>query len=979
MIENLRKILDTNRSTKHRIETLVNQFARIQTKFIKELQEIPKTNLDDDFDFSKNLSSIIDYKFTPDKVQLAVCGPNSCGKTSFLHNFLRIGAILPARAGPVSARIVKLTYASRQEACLNVYSSIIGGLSLQNKPDMHIDLYQFFENESNINWSGIQKEISEYLERPTDLSDEDFTNWARSFVEIRIPSPILELDIDIYDTPGYLFHDKLITKDNLYDLVKLVRPMLIFMYDNSSVADDAHSCFLAIKSTLGDLEDSGIFFLNTKQDVMTIFDGAGINSTQRNLLTEKKFNEIFPKEREKRLKLLLNTSAMANYVRRNESKYENFDICSLPKPRSLLAQCANQMTESAVYHIIQFALKVNLERPLNLMKKILNLIDNFFQFFLTTSHRDLKQWKKIRDDALAWGITFFKTFEEGNSKQIDIAYLNILRYFNQQATNICERAIKQNSVNSSSDTKTEYSIKQFIEIAVREEIVKVAVNEIINQTKDTLRISLTKEIVTNFDNNELLISAQRQVLIDISPTELEQRTWFENIVLNISLMPTIVSRILKGLRTRFNVEYWKTTKRDDFQTEEEYNECNEVLDSFEELIQPDKRKDFAASYIKKMKDDIEKQEMLFKKNLKDWFENREKCFFENIYTNYSLAIQNLSVRQTAYEKTNLYVDQYARLQCQFLAIKYFQKFNGQIPNIDRSMILDQTYSFVTYSAEWGEKKNLVAKKFYNPNLQYIETHFHYKITRIRIPHVAPLLYVYTNPENENDLWVFSLKYQQSLADYLQQNIQTIKPDEIIQIALDIANVLVKLHAYEIVHCNLKSDNIFLDENNRCYTLPSQHDSVFVSKKMTNDIYSFGVLLYELLPKLEYESLPISDETNISYVKDLLKSNSRFDINNYDYEFLIESCFTTKVQRPTALELVQKLERIKKQLEQKVCIICETRGRKYRCYPCGHKVLCEICFKQQTRNNQEQYECILCRQAIEKWQEDDNDQTLYIKN
>jgi hypothetical protein len=1005
MTDNLREILETNRQIKHRIQILTNDFLNLKFDLINELQKIPKTNLEDEYDF-KNFSLDLANQFTSDKVQLAVCGPNSSGKTSFLHNFLKIGAILPASAGPVSARIVKLTYASIDKACLNVYSSIKAGLSEQ-QTDIHINLSKFFEQETNPNWLGIRNEINIHLARPNNLSEEDFNNWAKCFVEIQLPSPILKLGIDVYDTPGFLFYDKLVTKENLYQLVELIRPTLIFMFDNCVFPDDANECFLALTSTLGDLEQSPIFFLNTKQDIRTIFDGAGISISQGSLFKEEKFYEILPKEREKRLKLLLNVPIVKNYLHRN-NPIDNFDICSLPKPRSVLPQCATSMTDSAILSIIQYAVKTDLEQPYILINKILNSIDSFFQFSLSTSHRDPNQWKKISHDAQAWGITFFKRFQEQMAVREDIAYTNILLYFDQCSSNICERAVKLNRLNDPLESKTlhltQYGIKQFIEIAVHEEVIKVAVNEIINQTKSALRLSITHEISIHLDNNELLLAAQRQVLVDISATELEQRTWLENILLNISMMPMIIKKYVRGIKTRWDVEYYNKAKLDDFQTKEEYDAYNEALDSYEDLINPDKRKDFAESYLEKMKINIQKQKELFKRNLKDWIENRKKFFFENIQLNYHLAIKHLSARKLAYEKTKLFIGQFARIQCQLLAIEYSQKFHQQLPVIDTSITLGQGAFFTIHPAEWGEKKNLVIKKlkqpFYDyPNLQYLEAHYHRKITQLGIQNIVPLLYLYINPQDENDLWIFLPRYTQSLAEYLEVNIQKINCDQIIKIALDIANILMKLHSYEIVHRDLKSKNILLDENNQCYladfgtckqstlndtiigTYPLapelflyQHDSIFNYNGMAVDIYSFGILLYELLPKFQYHR----PQNNID-IKELLKKISPFDINNNDYEILIESCLAKKIeQRPIALELVQKLEIIKKNLEQKLCTICETRIRKCRYSPCGHKLLCQICHNQLKKNDQNKSECILCRQIVQKWQEDDYDQTFYLK-
>jgi serine/threonine protein kinase len=514
----------------------------------------------------------------------------------------------------------------------------------------------------------------------------------------------------------------------------------------------------------------------------------------------------------------------------------------------------------------------------------------------------------------------------------------------------------------------------------------------------------------NSEYNELLLAAQRQVLIDISATELEQRTWLESILLNLSMVPTAISRTVKRIRTRWDVEYWNNKKIEDFQTKEEYDAFNEALDFHEVLIDPDKRKDFSESYLEKMKVNIMEQEGLFKRNLKDWMESRKEIFFDNIQSNYSLAVKHLSTRKSAYEKTKIYTGQFARIQCQLLAMKHLQKFHGQIPIIDTSIILGQGAFFIIHPAQWGEEKRLVVKRLKQPsldepNLQYIEAHYHRKITKLAIPHTVPLLYLCTNPRDENSLWMFLPRYEQTLYEYLQSNIQKMKPDQIIKIALDIAYVLFKLHSFEIVHRDVKSKNILLDENDQCYladfgtckqainnntiivgTYPLPPEFFFDEENlaalsyngMAVDIYSFGILLYELLPKLQYNR-PHSTRNGID-VKELLKNVSAFDMNGNDYELLIESCLATQIeQRPTALEVVQRLEGIRKILEQKLCTLCDTRVRKCRYYPCGHKFSCQVCHEQLKKNDQNKVVCILCRQVVEKWQEDDYGQTFYLKN
>ena len=988
MTEKYRTILERNRGIKRRIQRLTDEFRNFQTDFLRELRDVPKTNVDEEYDF-KNFSLGLENPFDDDRLQLAVCGPNDSGKTSFIHRFAQIEPILPAKAGAVSARIVKLTYTSANKACLKIYSSIKAGLD-QEEAEFHLDLSSFFKPSTNPDWPGIRQKINIHLERPNNLSEDEFTQWAKSFVEIRLPSPVLELGIDLYDTPGFLFHDKLVLKDNLFSLVGLVQPLLIFMYANSSVDNDAHECFLALRSTLGQLRQSAIFFLNTKQDVTNLFEGVGINQSQRHLFTEAKYREILPDEWNKRVNFLCNHLVMRNYLHR-EKTVDNFDMCSLPLARSALRECANFITDRAILRIIQFASRLDLEKSCAIVKRILNSIESFFQFSLTTSHRSTTQWKKIREDAQIWGRTFFQRFQQSMGSKIDMAYNNILLYFDQYSPSICSRAIRTNRLNDPLGGKiTSSSIKQFIDIAVQEEVIKVAVNEILNLTKEVLRLLITREMAIASDHNELLLSAQRQVLIDISATELEQRTWFENILRNLAKVPITFSQLIIDIRTRRNVEYWNERRPEEFSSREDYDRYNQVLDLRENLSNPEKRRDLAESFLQKMKASIHQQEMLFKRNLKDWIENRQEIFFENIQSNYHLAVKHLSARSTAYEKTRSFTGEFARIQCHLLAMRYLQQFREEIPIIDTTISLGRGTFFIHHPAQWGDEKNLILKKlrqtsYDQPYLQYLDAHYHRKITKLAIPNVVPLLYLYINPRNENDLWLFLPRYRQSLEDYLQENIRLIKADQIIRMALDIAHVMMKLHSYEIVHRDIRSRNILLDKHEQCFLTDfrmCQQTTIDPSSKfangMTVDIYSFGILLYELLPKLHYHR-PVSTGMNHLDTKELLKNVQLFDQNNHDYELLIESCLIKTIeQRPTALIVMQNLENIRRNLERKVCTLCETRPRQCRYRPCGHKILCEICHQQSEKNEQDQSICILCRQVVLRWTEDNHEQTLHVR-
>lgn len=1005
MSEKLRQIVQQNRLIKHRIRMLANEFQNYQSDLFKELQTLPKVNFDEPLNLNTFIFDLNKLNQS-EKIQLAVCGPNNTGKTSFLHDFLDINPILPVSTGPVTARIVRLTFAPADKARLVVYPCIAD----QETTIVNLNLSLFFSESVKPDWPGIQKEIRVHLERPTDLSEEEFTEWARCFVEIQIPSPVLELGIDVYDTPGFLFYDKQVTKDNLSDLVKLVRPLLVFMYQNSSITDATKECFLALKSTLPDIDRSSIFFLNTQQDVPTIFDGAGISSAQRQLQTPEKFEEILPGERQKRLNLLLKTPLLSTYVHQSQDT-ENFDIISLPKPRSFLRECAKSMTQSSINHLIQYAIQTDLEQPYGLVTKILDSIDRFFLFFLTTSRRDANQWKKISNDARQWGTRFFNEFEKTMDARIDVVYANIQRYFDQSTPDICDRAAKHNRSNDPLEEKlsqiTKNNIQQFIEIAVHEEIIRVAVNEIINETKLSLRISINREISINLDNNDLLLAAQRQVLIDISASELEQRTWLEHFLLNLMMMPRTISRLFRAIRTKLDVEYFNKASLEDFRTKEDYDEYLEILDAHEDLINPDKRREFAESYLLRMRRTIEKQENLFKRNLKDWIQNRRNRFFQNIQENYYFAINNLSARELAYKTTKTFIGQFARLQCHFLALKYLRQFQQHLPIVDTSITLGQGSFFVIHPAQWSQHKNLVIKKLkqtYNdePNLQYLEAYYHRKITKLSIPNVAPLLFLYINPKDETDLWIFMHRYRQSLFDYLQTNIQTIKRTDVLKISLDIANAISKLHSYEIVHRDIKSKNILMDENNQCFiadfgtckqsalnstivgTCPlppefmiARQNSEFIYDGMAVDVFAFGIVLFELIPKLEYQR-PHFSKSEINF-KDLFRNIGQFSADNREYESLIETCLAKKSdQRPKANKVVEKLEEIQQKFEQKFCMICETQARQCRYDPCGHKLLCSDCHNDFKRNENNEIECIRCRTVVQSWEEDNINDTFLLK-
>jgi tRNA A-37 threonylcarbamoyl transferase component Bud32 len=781
-----------------------------------------------------------------------------------------------------------------------------------------------------------------------------------------------------------------------------------------------------VRSALGDLEQPSMFYLNTKQDITTLFNGVGITSKHVKQFTPQKYYEILPNERLKRYKLLYEAIGVANNLPAFEnniptgifnSKCNNFDICSIVGP-SLLRNCAVEMTEQACKRIIEFALVTEMKQPYGIVDSVLTKIDNIFSFAASASHRTKDQWDIIRSNAKKWGVHFFQKFQDELSKILEKVNEKIIQRFNQHSNNIIERAIKLERPDDPLQSKTrdivKANIKDFIKIVVQEEVIMVAVNEVVNEAKHKFELLVKHEILISTEKNELLTAAQRQVLIDISADEVTQRSGIENILFQLSIVPSAMVRLIRGISTLPYQDYWNKFNTTFSDAKEKFYEKWDAMDSFSILNDGSKRREFATEYLKRTESKILEEKNLYIQNLQLWIENKKKMFNNNIQSNYHLALSRLTVRENAYKSVSEYIRRFAEVESKLIALKDLAKFNGQHPVIDESQELGHGTHFVIYPAEWSTEKNLVVKKLKQSSneyayLQYLEARNHRKITELRItisperdgeeiqirkPHVVPLLYLYESHEKNNrlKLCMFLPRYSQSLDEYLEDNMNKIKPDQVLQIALDMADVLVLLHANDIVHRDIKAKNILMDENQQCYLadfgtarewitnstivgtfpLPPEVSSGSTYDGAAADVYSFGIFLFELLPK-NARRRPDSLETLIKMLKLIAPLNE----HNRIYEDLLESCLkSTPKDRPSAAVVKSKLLECAKELEKKTCTICEDKLRKLRFQPCGHKILCVSCYNNLSKNFEGKSNCILCQQIVERWIEDDNNQTYF---
>ena len=277
------QMIHSNQTFKENVLTIAGEVIELRRQFSAQCPDLsidPQKTDRTTERFQNFTAELMKQYSVKQQPALAIYGANNSGKTAFLQHFLQIGKILPSDAGAVTARITKLTYSPAEKAYAHIFSSLEDRLT-GREPQMTVELQQFFDNKESPDWDSIRDKLKEHLARPNDSDERNFAEWSKSFIEIGLPSPILRLRIDIYDTPGYLSNNRdEILNQNLYQLLKSVEPTLLFLYDNPAVSETDRKCFISLKEALGSLETIPIFFLNTKADILVILKNGGVKTKE---------------------------------------------------------------------------------------------------------------------------------------------------------------------------------------------------------------------------------------------------------------------------------------------------------------------------------------------------------------------------------------------------------------------------------------------------------------------------------------------------------------------------------------------------------------------------------------------------------------------------------------------------------------------------------------------------------------------------
>jgi hypothetical protein len=286
--------LESNQNFKENVINITREFIDLKNHFLSQFPDLSldREQTEKTTQRLENANEELIKQYTINqKPALTIYGPNSSGKTAFVQHFLQIGEIFPSDVGPVTTRIVKLTYSSANDAYAHIFSTLEDCLT-KKQPLITIKLQEFFRNQESPEWENIAEILKIHLTRPENLDETELDKWAKHFVEIGLPSPILQLGIDMYDTPGFLSNnrDEMLNR-NLHELIKSIQPTLLFLYVNPAISETDKLCFLSFKQALGTLENTPIFFLNTKADIITILKNERVN-VKRDVPLDK-FEEVY--------------------------------------------------------------------------------------------------------------------------------------------------------------------------------------------------------------------------------------------------------------------------------------------------------------------------------------------------------------------------------------------------------------------------------------------------------------------------------------------------------------------------------------------------------------------------------------------------------------------------------------------------------------------------------------------------------------
>ena len=791
--DKLRTIINSNHQIRNSIQTHVHHFLQLREDLLhkSEIQQLPAYK---DLLLPLIEGSTIEglnIRVASERVQLAFCGENSSGKSAFIQTFLGIGKILPSGDGPVTARITKLTYAPGNQARVCVRKTLRDE-TLAEDP---VDLSAFFVDEKP-KWMEIKCVLEKHLKRRNDLekTSAEFADWARCFVEIHIPSPVLASGIDVYDTPGFLLDDAPVLKEILRDLVELVHPTIVFMYENPSTDDATKGCFLVLKTALRDLDSGSIFFLNSKVDVTQM------KKFKKDMKIDD-FLRVLAEERTGRYRLLLQAPFFVNDrlegLPSSIDECHCFDVCS--GNSQIIKPYGPQMNGNTVQNIIQFVANNDLGVAIRIGRVVLPIIDAFFRL-LRTSARTPEEFVHLKDDVINWENEYFDTYETYTEHCLQELLNELIEGLESE-----EQAVIQPFLTTRLSID---SLEPVIQTAIRLQIIRPT----IRNTFWKFVNSMLRYLETNFHQtstvafNDILKQALgRQEINDFAAQLLHLNDSKKPMTLcSLYMINTISTPILQCVRVLQDLDISHETARTRF--------FEEKL----ELFSNQNRQERIARVVRKqlltMQTAIERQRGTMLQAMKLWGDN-QKAIVRSLIDAQFQAIDPLIIsHRDTVERLERYTSDLITVECGLRAAQDSAKFSGSQP--EKQSSVGEYAMFSVFTVDWGMEKDLMVKKLRESNAVLNEAHYHLKVVSLRHPNILNVRYLYEHrlDDHTSELWMIFPPMISSLEQFLQQHSTSISTIMTIKWTYEIVDALTALHGDGLVHRNVVLGNIFLTED-----------------------------------------------------------------------------------------------------------------------------------------------------------------------
>ncbi|CAF2011043.1 unnamed protein product [Rotaria magnacalcarata] len=889
--QRIKKIIESNNAIKRSTSATVKQFQALYQDFIAAIS----TNYEHlgtvkdvaDIFLDEEKMRLLEQFEPLQNVQLAVCGYNSSGKTSFLHDFLGCGKFLPTGTGATTARIVKFSYKPANETYIREVDSF---LTMVEQENSRTDLSAYFadyERARKVNVKGLKETVGKYLKRQDkETNPSDFEEWASIFVEICIPSSVLELGIDVYDTPGFLASDNPILCQNLLSLVADMRPSLLFLYENPIVPSDSRSCFDQLKNTLGvHFRTTGIFFLNTKADVDTILDDnddaddvditpgenadADVDITpgdnddddvntipdENDDADAKHLRELLEKTRSNRYKLLLKVDEMnsdlLNEKMNSVKKCDCFDIFTTHSPQHPMAQ---KMKSNTIVRIVKFTAKHDLQSTRQIIAIILTAIDTFFDFVLITNRRSEKEWDRLKNEALQWGEELFQQshanidnilseskkrlpskFRECRNDIERRAVANVkMPWYNKAAAAMLVtapfRAAYHTAKESITDDEPEADI-QFVNLLVENQVLKPILNEIVKENSNKIEKSIDQQSPLTYGiKNELRNAAYREIIMHTGNIgSFAYHVTFKNVLVKaFHILMAVLWLPLTVPLTIFMAPYI-LIRRFIYHRK---NQC-----SCQSYVSNQRK--YVERHLAGVEQSLSNMDGRIKKDLNEWLDKEKKIYRNRVNCYHRMVSKTIHHREQAYALARKFASKFASMECRLVANLDLSEHQGTPPVIDEKTIGTGGFFFV-HPASWGTQERLVVKSLRDPVAHpdhvYMEAHFHRAVTRLGINHIAPLRYLFEEVNESSKLYILLPFYPTNLHAYLINHMHEISLEKAVQISLNIGRAVLEMHAHELVHRDIKVSNILLDGENQVFLADfgtcqhgTENETIFLSR------------------------------------------------------------------------------------------------------------------------------------------------------